>query len=90
MTRERLWKRLLYGTQLPSTSDRNKKVSNVPIIVSYFTLLFMLQLQGLERLTYSEFCSLLSLVNVCPLDTMDTRLTVFTKMSHQWYSHLIR
>ena len=28
MTRERLWKRLLYGTQLPSTSDRNKKVNS--------------------------------------------------------------
>ena len=26
MTRERLWKRLLYGTQLASMGDRNKKV----------------------------------------------------------------
>ena len=88
MTRERLWKRLLYGTQLVTTGDRSKKVNNaLTLLLNPCELSLKL---GLERLSCSEFCSLLSLVKVCPLDTLDSRLSVFNKMSRAWYTNLIR
>ena len=88
MTRERLWKRLLYGTQPTAAGDRSKKVNN-PLTLSLSPCELLLQV-GLERLSCPEFCSLLSLVKVCPLDTLDSRLSVFNKMSRAWYTNLIR
>ncbi len=52
-------------------------------------IVFVFQLPLMD-LRYSDFRDLLHLVTVCPLETLDPRLTQLKKQPRKWFKKLIK